>query len=54
VLLTTHYLAEAEALANRIAVIHRGELLAEGTPVEIKGNAASLEDAFVAMTESQS
>ncbi|HEX7152341.1 MAG TPA: ABC transporter ATP-binding protein [Thermoanaerobaculia bacterium] len=51
VLLTTHYLAEAEALANRIAVIHRGEMLAEGTPAEIKGNAASLEDAFVAMTE---
>ncbi len=36
VLLTTHYLEEAEALADRIAVIHRGRLLAEGSPAEIK------------------
>lgn len=50
VLLTTHYLAEAEALATRIVVIHRGETLAEGTPAQIKGTAASLEDAFVELT----
>ena len=31
VLLTTHYLEEAEALAERIAVIHHGRLVAEGT-----------------------
>ena len=36
VLLTTHYLEEADTLANRIAVIARGEVIAEGTPVEIK------------------
>jgi ABC-2 type transport system ATP-binding protein len=36
VLLTTHYLEEADALANRIAVIHQGEIIAEGTPSEIK------------------
>ena len=49
VLLTTHYLAEAEALANRVVVIHRGVVVAEGTPQEIKGNAATLEDAFIEM-----
>lgn len=36
VLLTTHYLEEADALADRIAVINRGEIIAEGTPAEIK------------------
>jgi ABC-2 type transport system ATP-binding protein len=49
VLLTTHYLAEAEALANRVVVIHRGIVVAEGTPREIKGDAATLEDAFIEM-----
>jgi len=36
VLLTTHYLQEADALAHRIAVIHQGEIIAEGTPADIK------------------
>jgi ABC-2 type transport system ATP-binding protein len=36
VLLTTHYLEEADALADRIAVINQGETIAEGTPGEIK------------------
>ena len=36
VLLTTHYLEEADALAGRIAVINQGEIIAEGTPAEIK------------------
>jgi ABC-2 type transport system ATP-binding protein len=36
VLLTTHYLEEADALADRIAVINQGEIIAEGTPAEIK------------------
>src|SRR6202011_4552142 len=36
VLLTTHYLEEADALADRVAVINCGEIIAEGTPAEIK------------------
>jgi len=51
VLLTTHYLAEAEALANRVVVIHKGVVMAEGTPQEIKGDAATLEDAFIELLE---
>ena len=51
VLLTTHYLAEAEALADRVVVMHHGNVVAEGTPAQIKGNAATLEDAFVEMLE---
>ncbi|MEV4098214.1 ATP-binding cassette domain-containing protein [Streptosporangium saharense] len=37
VLLTTQYLDEADHLADRIAVIDRGGLIAEGTPAELKG-----------------
>jgi len=36
VVLTTHYLQEADALADRVAVINEGEIIAEGTPTEIK------------------
>lgn len=36
VLLTTHYLEEAEALATRVVMLHRGRVLAEGTPAEIQ------------------
>lgn len=36
VLLTTHYLEEADALADRIVVIHKGGIIAEGTAAEIK------------------
>ena len=35
-LLTTHYLEEADALADRIVLIGRGRIVAEGTPAEIK------------------
>ncbi len=37
VLLTTHYLDEAEALADRVGIIIRGEMAALGTPAEIGG-----------------
>jgi ABC-2 type transport system ATP-binding protein len=52
VLLTTHYLDEADALSNRIAVIHQGRIVAQGTPTEIKrlGESSVLEDAFLAIT----
>jgi ABC-2 type transport system ATP-binding protein len=40
VLLTTHYLEEADALADRIAVINKGEIIAEGTPSTIKAQTA--------------
>src|SRR6266540_7366830 len=37
VLLTTHYMFEADELCDRIAVINKGEIVAEGTPRELKG-----------------
>jgi len=40
VLLTTHYLQEADALADRVVVINKGEIIAQGTPAEIKSRTA--------------
>lgn len=40
VLLTTHYLEEADALAHRIVVIDRGRIVSEGTPAQVKSQAA--------------
>ncbi len=50
ILLTTHYLEEADALADRIVVINHGRVIANGTPAEIKQN-TSLEEAFLALTD---
>ncbi len=40
VLLTTHYMFEADALCDRIAVIANGEIVAQGTPAELKAGVA--------------
>jgi ABC-2 type transport system ATP-binding protein len=49
ILLTTHYLDEADHLCERVALMHRGALRAVGSPEELKaelGPDASLEDVF--------
>ena len=51
VLLTTHYLPEAEELCDRMVIINRGKLVAGGTPEQIKGDCATLEDAYVHLIE---
>lgn len=51
VLLATHHLDEAESLCDRVAVLHHGRLLAQGTPSEVVGQGhACLEAAFLALT----
>jgi ABC-2 type transport system ATP-binding protein len=52
ILLCTHDLDEAEALADRTGILHRGELIALGTADELKERygAATLEEAFFAAT----
>jgi ABC-2 type transport system ATP-binding protein len=40
VVLTTHYLEEADTLADRVVVINKGSIIAEGTPQEIKARTA--------------
>jgi ABC-2 type transport system ATP-binding protein len=39
-LLTTHYLEEADALADRVVVLNQGRVIADGTPAEIKQRTA--------------
>jgi ABC-2 type transport system ATP-binding protein len=51
ILLTTHYLEEAEQLCNRIAFIHEGLIVARGTSRELADDygVASLEDAYLTL-----
>ena len=61
VLLTTQYLEEAEQLADRIAILHKGRIIVDGTLAELKQllppaeveyveKQPSLEDVFFALT----
>ena len=49
---TTHYLAEAEAVADRIAIIDHGKIVAMGTSEELKAqtNTNNLEEAYLELT----
>ncbi len=49
VFLTTHTLSVAEAVCDRIAIINRGRIVAEGTTAELKKDSA-LEDVFLELT----
>ncbi len=42
VILTTHYMDEAQRLADRVCVLDHGQLVAEGTPAELTGTAGQL------------
>lgn len=52
VFLTTHYIEEAEKMANHVAIIDHGKILADGSVREIKerAKADSLEEAFLELT----
>lgn len=53
ILLTTQHLDEADQLADSVAVLNGGRIVAKGTPDELKGvhDASSLDDVFLALTE---
>jgi len=51
ILLTTHYIEEAEHLCDRVAILHRGTLRACGPPADLIGaRRASLEDVLLELT----
>jgi ABC-2 type transport system ATP-binding protein len=53
ILLTTHYMDEADELCDRIALMHGGRVVSTGTPAELKdqvGPAATLDDVFAVLT----
>jgi ABC-2 type transport system ATP-binding protein len=55
IILTTHYLEEVEALADRVGIMHGGKLHALGTVEELKEKTgkATLEDIFLTLTEKE-
>jgi ABC-2 type transport system ATP-binding protein len=57
ILLTTHYMGEAESLCDRIAIIYEGRIVAAGTVSELRKKAGlkkgSLEDIYLAITKKQ-
>ena len=53
VLLTTHYLPEAEELCDRMVILNRGQNVAAGSPAEIRGSHATLEDAYIALVKEE-
>jgi ABC-2 type transport system ATP-binding protein len=52
VFVTTHYMEEADKVAQRIAVIDHGKIIEQGTSAELKQKTgkSSLEDAFLSLT----
>ena len=54
VFLTTHYMEEADRVAQRIAIIDHGKIVALGSAAELKAQTqrATLEEAFLALTGS--
>lgn len=52
VFFTTHYMEEAERMANRVVIIDRGRIVADGSPAMLRSQtgADSLEDAFIKIT----
>ncbi|KKK86913.1 hypothetical protein LCGC14_2758510, partial [marine sediment metagenome] len=52
VILTTHYIEEAEALSDRVGIIDYGQLIALGTPKELmeKHDSKNLEEVFLKIT----
>lgn len=57
ILMTTHYMEEADDLCDRVAIMHRGKVVAVGTPQELKamtgGDDTTLDDVFVHFTGDQ-
>jgi ABC-2 type transport system ATP-binding protein len=56
ILITTHYLTEAEEYCNRVALIDRGRIAIVGTPLELRAKAGAgktLEEAFTSLVGSE-
>jgi sodium transport system ATP-binding protein len=51
VIFSTHVLHDAERLCDRVTIIHKGVVVASGTPTEVRGNHRDLEDSFLELVE---
>lgn len=53
ILLTTHYMPEADELCDNIAILNKGKIVGRGTPTQLKRDGESLEDAYVRLVGEQ-
>jgi ABC-2 type transport system ATP-binding protein len=57
IVLTTHFMEEADTLCNRVAIMHQGRVIAIGTPEDLKASlgksSATLDDVFIHYTGDQ-
>jgi len=56
ILMTTHYMEEADELCDEVAIMHRGRMTAVGSPASLRatvGGGATLEDVFIHFTGSE-
>ena len=53
VILTTHYIDEADALCGRVAIVDHGKIVACGAPSKLKKKGESLEEVFLRLTGSE-
>jgi ABC-2 type transport system ATP-binding protein len=54
VFVSSHLLGEVEKVCNRLAIVHRGRVLAEGSVAELtSGGRRSLEDIFIEVTDGE-
>ena len=54
IVLTTHYIEEAERLADRVAIIHNGQVMQQDTLAAVIGDKQSLEEAYLSFIQEQS
>ncbi len=53
IIFSTHILSEVERLCDDVAIVHKGELLKCGTKADVRGSAASIEEAFFALVQAR-
>jgi sodium transport system ATP-binding protein len=51
VIFSTHVLHDAERLCDRVAILHRGRVVASGSTAEVRGDSQDLEDSFLSLVE---
>ncbi|HBN10599.1 MAG TPA: sodium ABC transporter ATP-binding protein, partial [Ruminococcus sp.] len=55
VIYSTHYMEEAEFLCDRIIMIHKGKIIAQGTPSQLKNltGSSNLRETFISLTKKE-
>jgi sodium transport system ATP-binding protein len=51
VIFSTHVMHDAERLCDRVTILHKGEVVANGSTAQVRGTRRDLEDAFLELVE---